>query len=64
MSVVRVEGIVEGGVVRPIRPVPLAEGTRVYIVVPEDKGVVSRIESPRLVHPEETADFRMDVSEA
>ena len=64
MSVVALEGLVEKGVIRPVRPLVLAEGTKVYIVVPEAASRPSVIESPRLVHPEQVADFRMEVSKA
>jgi predicted DNA-binding antitoxin AbrB/MazE fold protein len=63
MSVVALEGIVEKGVIRPLRPLVLAEGAKVYIVVPEAEPKPGAIESPRLVHPEQAADFRMEVSE-
>jgi hypothetical protein len=64
MSVVALEGIVDGGVVRPRQPITLANGTRVYIIVPEAEAQQPRIESPRLVHPEQQADFGMEVSKA
>jgi predicted DNA-binding antitoxin AbrB/MazE fold protein len=63
MSNVALEGVVEKGVIRPVRPLGLAEGTKVYIVVPEIESRPPTIESPRLVHPEQVADFRMEVSE-
>jgi len=63
MSVVAMEGVIEKGVIRPVRPLGLAEGTKVYIVVPEPESRAAAIESPRLVHPEQVADFRMEVSE-
>ncbi len=46
--------------------VHLPEGTKVFIVVPDieikEKGV--RLRSPRLAHPEQAADFEMEVVKA
>lgn len=62
MSIVALEGIVEGGQVRLPVNVQLPDRTKVYVIVP---GVeverAARIFSPRLAGPEEAADFALDV---
>ena len=63
MSVVALEGVVENGLVRLARPLVLAEGTKVYVIVPEFESRPPTIESPRLAHPEQLIHFRMEVSE-
>jgi predicted DNA-binding antitoxin AbrB/MazE fold protein len=70
-----IEAIYDHGVLRPIGPLSLAEGARVHLRVEdgsstEMKGadnnplLLGRIPSPRLAHPEQTADFKMEVLEA
>lgn len=65
MSAATFEGVVEEGQIKLTADVRLPEGTKVYIVVPdielEAKGV--RLQSPRLAHPEQAADFEMEVVE-
>jgi hypothetical protein len=64
MSIVTLEGIVEHGRIRLTSNVHLPDNTKVYVVVP---GIqveqIAYIVSPRLMHPEEVADFRMEVAE-
>ena len=64
MSVVTLEGIVEHNQIRLTGNVRLPDNTKVYVVVP---GVqveqVAHIFSPRLAHPEQVADFKMEVIE-
>ncbi len=65
MSVIALEGVVDHGVVRLTEEVTLPQGARVYVVVPDSMAAaVAHIRSPRLAHPEQAADFRMDVTEA
>jgi hypothetical protein len=58
------EGIVENGNVRLPDGIHLPEMTRVYVVVPyaEPQRVV-HLRSPRLVHPEQAIDFKMEIVE-
>ena len=62
MSVVTLEGIVEHGKIRLKTDVRLPDNTKVYVIVP-GTGVEesARILSPRLVDPEQAADFKMEV---
>ena len=64
MSVVTLEGIVEHNQIRLTGNVRLPDNTKVYVIVP---GVqveqVAHIFSPRLAHPEQAADFKMEVIE-
>ena len=58
------EAVYENGAIHPPANVRLPEHTRVYIVVPElEAGRAYHVRSPRLVHPEQSADFVMDVVE-
>jgi hypothetical protein len=58
MQVTTYEGIIENGTIRLIPNVSLPERMRVYVVVPSmETTPVTRIVSPRLVHPEQAADF-------
>ena len=62
MSVVTYEGIVEDGRIRLEAVVRLPDKTRVYVVVPGmPVESAARIFSPRLAHPEEQADFVMEM---
>lgn len=66
MSTITFEGVVEKGQIKMNTDVHLPEGTKVFIVVPdieiESKGV--RLRSPRLAHPEQAADFEIEVIES
>ncbi|MDT5294593.1 MAG: hypothetical protein QOJ76_1473 [Acidobacteriota bacterium] len=66
MSAATFEGVVEQGQIKLNSDVRLPEGTKVYIVVPdielEEKGM--HLRSPRLPHPEQAADFEMEVVES
>ena len=63
MTILTVEAIVEHGQIRLPANVRLPDKAKVYVLVP---GVPSepaaRIASPRLAHPEQAADFAMEVS--
>jgi len=66
MSAATFEGVVEQGQIKLNSDVRLPDGTRVYIVVPdieiEERGV--RLHSPRLAHPEQAAEFEMEIVES
>lgn len=64
MSIVTFEGIVEHGQIRLTNNVLLPENTKVYVVVPGMQiEQVAHIFSPRLAHPEQVADFKLEVVE-
>lgn len=64
MSVLTLEGTVENGQIRLTGDVHLPEKTRVLIVVPGMHLLKeARLYSPRLVHPEQAADFKLQVIE-
>ena len=64
MSVAALEGVVIEGQVHLAAPLRVPDHTRVYVIIPEaTSGGESRIVSPRLLHPEEVADFRKEVIE-
>ena len=62
MNVVTYEGVVQNGQVRLPPEAKLPENAKVYVVFPGlvDQRVV-RVFSPRLVHPEQAADFVKEV---
>lgn len=65
MSILTLEGIIDHGQIRLPENVRLPDKARVYILVPDVKiERTVRIESPRLAHPEQAADFAMEVSSA
>jgi hypothetical protein len=64
MGVVTFEGIVEQGQIRLESNVRLPDQTKVYIVVPGMQiEKVAYIFPPRLAHPEQAADFEMEIIE-
>jgi hypothetical protein len=64
MSIVTFEGIVENGQIRLKQGDRLPDGTKVYIVVPDLKvSGTPWIHSPRLTHPEQAANFVLEVVE-
>ena len=64
MGVTTFEGIVEKGQIRLPAAVRLPERTKVYVVIPDiEVQGVTYISSPRLVHPEQAADFKKEVVE-
>jgi hypothetical protein len=64
MKVVTYEAIVENGRVQLPAGIVLPEKAKVYVVVPGPADqVAARIFSPRLVHPEQAADFIKEVIE-
>ncbi|HEY1684316.1 MAG TPA: antitoxin family protein [Tepidisphaeraceae bacterium] len=64
----QVDAIFTQGAFRPLEPLGLPEGTRVHLSVEEQSnppGVSSpaKIRTPKLVRPEDAADFVMEVRE-
>jgi hypothetical protein len=63
MGVVTFEGIIEQGQIRLTTNVRLPENTKVYIIVPDLQVTeVAHLFSPRLSHPEQAIDFKMEIS--
>jgi hypothetical protein len=64
MAILTVEGIVENGQIRLRDNVTLPEHTKVYVVVPDIAAAPqAHVYSPRLVHPEQAADFAKQIIE-
>ena len=64
MPILTLEGIVENGQIRLRDQVTLPEHTKVYVVIPDVETVPqAHVYSPRLVHPEQAADFAKQVLE-
>ena len=64
MKVTTLSGIVENGQIRLADNVRLPEKATVYVVIPGvEISSVGYIGSPRLVHPEQAADFKKNVEE-
>jgi len=64
MSVMTYEGVVEKGQIRLKGDIHLPEKARVFVVVPDTPMKKSaRIFSPRLKHPEQAADFILEIVE-
>ncbi len=64
MALLTVEGIIENGQIRLCEPLILPEHTKVYVVVLDVATVPQAyIASPRLVHPEQAANFIKQVIE-
>jgi predicted DNA-binding antitoxin AbrB/MazE fold protein len=64
-----VDAIFTQGAFRPLEPLKLPEGSRVHLSVEDVSSANSmpasaKIHTPRLAHPEEAADFIMEVREA
>ena len=58
------EGIIENGTRKLPESASIPEQTKVYVLVPEDeRNETPHIASPRLVHPEQAKDFKMEVIE-
>ena len=64
-----VDAIYDHGVFRPLEPLVLPDGERVHLRIEEEKrdgaasSLTARVYSPRLAHPEQAADFEMEVHE-
>ncbi len=64
MAIVTFESVIENGQVRLPAHLRLPDKTKVYILIPDlEAKQVSRIPSPRLLHPEQAADFKKEVIE-
>ncbi len=64
MKVTTFQGIVENGQIRLDVDVRLPEKATVYVVIPDiEVPQASYVGSPRLVHPEQAADFKKEVVE-
>lgn len=64
MAILTIEGIVENGRIRLRDRVVLPEHAKVYVVIPDtETPLLARVYSPRLVHPEQAADFTKQVIE-
>jgi hypothetical protein len=62
MSIVTIEGVVEHGQIRLKSDVKLPDNTKVYVVVPGMQvQQIASVVSPRLVHHEQVADFKLEV---
>lgn len=65
MAILTIEGIVENGQIRLRDNVTLPEHTKVYVVIPDvATAPQAHVYSPRLVHPEQAADFAKQIIEA
>jgi hypothetical protein len=63
-----VDAIFSQGAFRPLEPLALPEGTRVHLSVEEETRPTpipppAKIHTPKLAHPEDAADFVMEVRE-
>jgi hypothetical protein len=64
MSVITLEGIVEHGQIRLKADVQLPDNIKVFVVIPDIEIQQSaRILTPHLVHPEQAADFKLEIIE-
>jgi len=64
----QVDAIFSQGAFRPVKPLAMPEGTRVHLSVEDEAGAgpvppSEKIHTPRLAHPEDAADFLMEVRE-
>jgi predicted DNA-binding antitoxin AbrB/MazE fold protein len=64
-----VDAIYDHGVFRPLDPLSLPDGVRVHLRIEDEKregaalSLSTHVGSPRLAHPEQAADFEMEVRE-
>ncbi len=64
MAVTTIEAVVENGQIRLPSSVRLPEKAKVYVLIPDvSVSPVSYVGSPRLIHPEQAADFQKEVVE-
>jgi hypothetical protein len=64
MAILTVEGVVENGQIRLRDNLTLPEHTKVYVVIPDiATAPQAHVYSPRLVHPEQAADFAKQIIE-
>jgi hypothetical protein len=57
------QGRVENGQIKLPDHVQLPDNTLVYVVIPASTKPASYVASPRLAHPEQAADFELEVVE-
>jgi hypothetical protein len=65
----RVDAIFSQSAFRLLEPLALPEGTRVHLSVEEETNAspvrrAAKVHTPKLAHPEDAADFVMDVRES
>jgi predicted DNA-binding antitoxin AbrB/MazE fold protein len=63
-----IDAIFSQGAFRPLEPLSLPEGTRVHLSLQDETATIlvptrATMHTPRLAHPEDAADFVMDVRE-
>ena len=64
MNIATFEGVVEQGQIHLKSSVRLPEKIKVYVVVPDFQvAQVAHIFTPRLAHPEQAAEFKLEVIE-
>ena len=64
MSVITLEGIVEHGQIRLKADIQLPDNIKVFVVIPDvEIQQRARILTPHLVHPEQAADFKLEIIE-
>jgi hypothetical protein len=64
MGVTTFEAVVENGQIRLPLHVRLPEKAKVYVIAPGvELRPIASIASPRLVHPEQAEDFKMEIVE-
>ncbi len=64
MSVATFEGVIEQGQIRLKTSVRLPDNIKVYVVIPDFQvEQVAHVFTPRLVHPEQAAEFKMEIVE-
>jgi predicted DNA-binding antitoxin AbrB/MazE fold protein len=63
-----IDAIFSHGAFRPVEPLTLPEGIRVHLrIVEQETNLIPsapKIHTPKLAHPEDAADFVMEVREA
>ncbi len=64
MRVATFEGVIEQGQIRLKTSVRLPDNIKVYVVIPDFQvEQVAHVFTPRLVHPEQAAEFKMEIVE-
>jgi hypothetical protein len=64
MPIFTLEGIIEHGQLKLTTPIPLPDHTKVSVLISDQQQELrARLVSPRLAHPEQAADFQMEVIE-
>ena len=63
MGILAFEGVVDKGQIRLKTNVLLPDRAKVYVMIPDLEIQRVQLASPRLVHPEQVADFKKEVIE-